>query len=185
MARSMPARAPASHPASRHTDAATGHAVSDVRFEILDKALTRARYASDHLVEILHVAQQAFGYLSPDVLAYLARELRLPASTVFGVATFYHLFSFDPPGEHLCTVCTGTACFVKGADGIVAALQDAYGLSAGQTLADGRLTLRIARCLGSCGMAPVTVIDGAVSGHQTAASVVYAVQVALASEKVG
>jgi bidirectional [NiFe] hydrogenase diaphorase subunit len=127
----------------------------DARFGVLDKALTRARYAPDHLIELLHIAQDVFGYLSPEVLRYLARELRLPPSTVYGVATFYSLFSFDPPGDHVCTVCTGTACFV---------------------------TLSTARCLGSCGMAPVVVVDGGVTGHQTSESVLTAVSEALRSE---
>jgi bidirectional [NiFe] hydrogenase diaphorase subunit len=68
---------------------------------MIDKALTCARYAQDQLIGVLHVSQDVFGYLSEDVLRYVSRELRLPPSTVFGVATFYHLFSFDPPGAHV------------------------------------------------------------------------------------
>jgi bidirectional [NiFe] hydrogenase diaphorase subunit len=156
------------------------HPSGDERFAIIDKALTRGRYAQDHLIEVLHVAQDVFGYLSDDVLHYLARELRLPPSMVFGVATFYHLFSFDPPGAHTCTVCTGTACFVRGADQIVEALQRAYSVPTGATTADGSFTLSTARCLGSCGMAPVIVIDGEVRGHQTPASTLQGVEAALA-----
>jgi len=169
----------------RRSDHAAGHPSGDERFAIIDKALTRGRYAQDHLIEVLHVAQDVFGYLSPDVLHYLAHELRLPPSMVFGVATFYHLFSFDPPGAHACTVCTGTACFVKGADAIVGSLQQTYGVPAGSTTEDGAFTLSTARCLGSCGMAPVVVIDGDVRGHQTADSALQAVDVALHSEPAG
>ncbi len=141
------------------------HPSGDERFALLDTALKRSRFAQDHLIEVLHVAQEVFGYLSEDVLQYVGRALRLPASRVYGVATFYHLFTFDPPGDHTCTVCTGTACFVKGADDIVAAIQTAYDVAAGQTTGDGRFTLSTARCLGSCGMAPVAVLDGQVQGH--------------------
>lgn len=171
---------PPAAPTRRPRAHAAGHPSGDERFAIIDKSLTRGRYAQDHLIEVLHVAQDVFGYLSHDVLHYLARELRLPPSMVFGVATFYHLFSFDPPGAHTCTVCTGTACFVKGADGIVARLQETYAVAAGATTEDGDLTLFTARCLGSCGMAPVVVVDGEVRGHQTPDDASREVEAALA-----
>jgi bidirectional [NiFe] hydrogenase diaphorase subunit len=148
------------------------HPSGDERFAMIDMALKRSRYAQDHLIEILHVAQEVFGYLSEDLLQYVGTALKLPDSRVYGVATFYHLFTFDPPGDHTCTVCTGTACYVKGADAIVAAVQARYGIAAGQTTADGRLTLSTARCLGSCGLAPVAVLDGQVRGHLEADAVV-------------
>ncbi len=148
----------------------TSHPSGDDRFAVIDKHLKRVRYAQDQLIESLHAAQDVFGYLSDDVLMYVARALRLPPSMVFGVATFYHLFDFEAPGEHSCSVCTGTACFVKGADAIVAAVRDTYEVAPGETSADGVLTLRTARCLGSCGLAPVVVYDGEVAGHQDAES---------------
>lgn len=141
------------------------HPSGDERFALIDTALKRGRYAQDHLIEILHVAQEVFGYLSEDVLRYVGGALNLPDSHVFGVATFYHLFTFEPPGDHTCTVCTGTACYVQGADTIVAAITARYGVAAGRTTEDGALTLTTARCLGSCGLAPVAVLDGQVSGH--------------------
>jgi bidirectional [NiFe] hydrogenase diaphorase subunit len=166
-----------SRPARRRTH--EPHPSGDERFAIIDKALTRARYAQDQLIEVLHVAQDVFGYLSEDVLRYLAHELRLPPSTVFGVATFYHLFSFDPPGDHACTVCTGTACFVRGADDIISELQERFGVAPGTTAADRSFTLATARCLGSCGMAPVVVVDGEVRGHQDPTTALGAVTTAM------
>lgn len=142
-------------------------AADEQRYAVLDKALRRVRYGQDQLIEMLHVAQDVYGYLPDDVLWHLARELRIPPSEVFGVATFYHHFVFTSPGAHTCTVCTGTACFVKGAEGIVRALQEAYGVAPGETTGDGQLTLTTARCLGSCGLAPIVVFDGAVEGHQS------------------
>jgi bidirectional [NiFe] hydrogenase diaphorase subunit len=158
-----------------------GHPSGDDRFELIDKALKRARFSQDQLIEILHVAQDVFGYLSPDLLVYIARALKLPPSRVYGVATFYHLFTFDEPGDHSCTICTGTACFVKGADDIVLALSREHSVAAGQTTADGRFTLSTARCLGSCGLAPVAVIDGEVRGHLDAEAAVAAVAANLAA----
>jgi len=173
--------------ASRHqSDTSTtatsdhrAHPSGDDRFELVDKHLRRVHYAQDQLIETLHVAQDVFGFLSEDLLLYVARALRLPPSMVYGVATFYHLFTFDPPGEHSCTVCTGTACYVKGADGIVAGVTEAYDVPSGRTSDDGRLTLKTARCLGSCGLAPVVVLDGTVLGHQDTASTLDRVAAAL------
>lgn len=162
-------------------DTAGGHPSGDDRFELLDKAMRRGRYAQDQLIEVLHVAQEVFGYLSEDVLLYVARALRLPPSRVYGVATFYHLFSFDPPGDHAATVCTGTACFVKGADAVVDALAREYRVVPGATSEDGRFTLKTARCLGSCGMAPVVVLDGEVRGQASAEEVVAEVATRLAA----
>ena len=167
-------------------DEATGelHPSGDDRFALVDKHLKRVRYEQDQLIETLHVAQDVFGFLSEDVLLYVARALMLPPSMVYGVATFYQLFTFDAPGDHACTVCTGTACYVKGADDIVRSVSEAHEVAAGATSEDGRLTLKTARCLGSCGLAPVVVLDGAVHGRLDAAEVLGMVQRALEQEGV-
>ena len=158
------------------------HPSGDNRFDLVDKHLKRARYEQDQLIETLHVAQDVFGFLSEDILIYVARALRLPPSMVYGVATFYHLFTFDPPGDHSCTICTGTACFVKGADDIVQVVADTYSVPAGETSEDGSLTLKTARCLGSCGLAPVVVFDGEVLGHQSTESTLELVAAAVGGE---
>jgi len=125
------------------------------------------------------VAQGVFGYLSEETILHVARALRLPPSLVMGVATFYHLFRFDRPGDHMCIVCTGTACFVKGSVDISAALSAECGIEPGATTPDGRVTLGEARCLGSCGLAPVCVLDGDVHGHQTPESALVALRTIL------
>lgn len=153
--------------------------LADDRFASVDAYMRRTRYRQDQLIQTLHVAQDVFGCLSAGVIEHVARALLLPPSAVYGVATFYHLFHFDPPGEHVCTVCTGTACFVKGADDIVSALSARFGVPAGETTADGQFTLGTARCLGSCGLAPVSVIDGTVLGHHDVSAVLAAVEAAL------
>lgn len=161
---------------------AGAHPSGDDRFGLIDKHLKRVRYAQDQLIETLHVAQDVFGYLDADVLTYVGRALRLPPSTVYGVATFYHLFTFEAPGDHTCMVCTGTACFVKGADDIVEAVAGGFDVVAGTTKDDGSLTLSTARCVGSCGLAPVVVLDGSVLGQRTPAEVVDRVGAALRGE---
>ncbi len=158
------------------------HPSGDERFALLDKALKRARFEQDQLVELLHTAQEVFGHLSDDVLIYLARQLRLPPSRVLGVASFYHLFTFEPPGDHICTVCMGTACYVKGAEDVVRETSEAFDVPAGETTDDGRLTLWTARCVGSCGLAPVVVFDGTVLAKQTPQDLIAHVRELLAAE---
>ena len=91
----------------------------DKRFKVIDISMKRNHYRQDALIEILHKAQEAFGYLEPDVLEYVAHALKLPLSRVYGVATFYHLFSLKPSGKHTCVVCLGTACYVKCSDKVL------------------------------------------------------------------
>ena len=141
--------------------------ISDPRLRLVDRAMKRFQYQPDALIEVLHTAQEAFGYLSRELLAYVATQLKLPESQVFGVATFYHFFTLKPKGEHSCIVCTGTACYVKGASDILEKLEDATGIRAGQTTADGKLSLGTARCLGNCSLAPMLTIDDRVYGPET------------------
>jgi bidirectional [NiFe] hydrogenase diaphorase subunit len=148
------------------------HPSGDERFAMIDADMKRHRYQQDALIEVLHTAQELFGCLKPDLLLYVAHGLKLPPSRVYGVATFYHLFTLTPRGEHTCVVCTGTACYVKGADELLVAIERATGAHSGQTMTEGRISLETARCLGSCGIAPVVVFDGAVCGKQTPNSVV-------------
>lgn len=139
----------------------------DPRLKLVDRAMKRLQYQPDALIEVLHTAQEAFGYLSRELLAYVATQLKLPESQVFGVATFYHFFTLRPKGEHSCIVCTGTACYVKGAGEILNRLEQATGIKAGQTTADGRLSLGTARCLGNCSLAPMLTVDDVVYGPET------------------
>ncbi|BAB72708.1 bidirectional hydrogenase complex protein HoxE [Anabaena sp. FACHB-709] len=147
------------------------HPSGDKRLKMLDAAIKRHQYQQDALIEILHKAQELFGYLENDLLLYIAHSLKLPPSRVYGVATFYHLFSLAPQGVHSCVVCTGTACYVKGSSAILADLEKATRIHAGETTADGQLSLLTARCLGACGIAPAVVFDGKVLGNQTPESV--------------
>jgi bidirectional [NiFe] hydrogenase diaphorase subunit len=165
----------------RVTRAEVAVSADDPRLRMVDRALKRIQNRPDAVIEILHVAQENFGYLSSEVLAYIARALNLPESQVFGVATFYHFFTLRPKGEHSCIVCTGTACYVKGAGEIVAALEKAFDVKEGQTTADGKLHLGSARCLGSCSLAPMLTLDDRVLGKETPASTVRQVNAALAA----
>lgn len=160
--------------------AAREHPSGDPRFTLIDRTLKRFSYQQDALIEVLHTAQEAFGFLSDDLLIYVARQLKLPLSWVYGVATFYHFFTLKPQGKHTCIVCMGTACYVKRAAEIVAVLQEAFHVKPGGTTADGLLSLSTARCLGSCGLAPVLVLDGDVLARETPESALARVRQRLA-----
>ncbi len=143
------------------------HPSGDKRFKILDATMKRHQYQQNALIEVLHKAQELFGYLEDDLLLYIVHSLKLPPSRVYGVATFYHFFSLAPKGVHSCVVCTGTACYVKGAANLLATVEKCAKIHAGETTPDGELSLSTARCLGACGIAPAVVFDGTVCGHQT------------------
>jgi bidirectional [NiFe] hydrogenase diaphorase subunit len=145
----------------------TDHPSGDKRFKILDVTMKRHQFRPDALIEVLHKAQELFGFLDVGVLHYVARGLKLPPSRVYGVATFYHLFSLKPQGEHTCVVCMGTACFVKGAERLLKTIEEVAHVKAGETTGDGKLSVLSARCIGACGIAPAVVYDGSTAGQQT------------------
>ena len=152
---------------SKAASSKTGHPKDiDRRLRRLDSTMKRHQYKAEALIIVLHAAQDAFGYLEEEVLAYIARGLKLPLSQVYGVATFYHLFSLKPSGDHSCVVCMGTACYVKGGGKIMDDLQAELNIQAGETTADGKISLMAARCLGACGIAPAVVLDDTVMGKQ-------------------
>jgi bidirectional [NiFe] hydrogenase diaphorase subunit len=151
--------------------AAIAHPSGDKRFKLLEVTMKRHQFQPHALIEVLHAAQELFGFLELDLLYFIARHLKLPPSKVFGVATFYNFFSLRPKGEHTCVVCTGTACYVKGADALLAAIEQVAHVRSGGTTEDGKLSLVTARCLGACGIAPAVVLDGAVKGKETPESI--------------
>ena len=146
------------------------HASGDKRFKILEVHMKKLQFRHDTLIEVLHKAQELFGYLEDDLLLFVAYKLRLPPSRVYGVATFYHFFTLKPKGEHTCVVCMGTACYVKGADKIIEALEADLKIKPGETTEDNQVSLLTARCIGACGIAPAVVFDGTVTPRQTADS---------------
>jgi bidirectional [NiFe] hydrogenase diaphorase subunit len=137
---------------------------ADKRWRIVDAAMRRQGFDSHALIESLHAVQQAFGFLDDSAMRYVAKCLRVPLSKVFGVATFYHYFTLKPQGKHVCVVCLGTACYIKGSGEILKDVSKKYKILDGQTTPDGQLSLLSARCIGACGLAPAAVIDGDVVG---------------------
>jgi bidirectional [NiFe] hydrogenase diaphorase subunit len=141
-------------------------AAKDNREKMLERAMSRHGYSGAALIEVLHTAQELYGYLSPPLLRGIAHKLKLPPSRVLGVATFYHFFSLKPKGEHTFVVCVGTACYVAGGFGLVEKLEHRC-CKAGQTTEDGKVSVETARCIGSCGLAPAVIYDGSVLARVT------------------
>jgi bidirectional [NiFe] hydrogenase diaphorase subunit len=144
----------------------TSAQAKDNREKMLERAMSRHRYSGDALIEVLHTAQELYGFLPVPLLKTIARKLRLPPSRVLGVTTFYHFFSLKPKGEHTFVVCLGTACYVAGALGLVETLERCCAKS-GHTSPDGRVSVETARCIGSCGLAPAVIYDGSVMARVT------------------
>lgn len=114
------------------------------------------------LIQILHLAQEINGYLPLDLQVFIADKMGIPLSEVSGVVTFYSFFSTKPRGKHTIRVCLGTACYVRGGKKIVEGLRDRLGVEVGDTTEDGKFTFEVARCIGSCGLAPAMMIDDVV-----------------------
>lgn len=133
----------------------------------LDAILVQYSGDKSELIAILQSAQERFGYLSREVMASIADFLRLPASTVFGVATFYAQFKFTPTGRKVVKVCRGTACHVRGSLRLLREAEKQLGIKPGETSHDLSYSLETVACFGSCALAPVMVLDKAVYGRMT------------------
>ena len=145
---------------------------TDARMKKVMAVINTNNRRPDSLIQVLHTTQELFGYLPKPLIELISKELRIPASRVYGVVTFYHFFSLKPQGDHSCVVCMGTACYVKGAHKVVDELQKGFGIKPGEVTKDNKLGLQIARCIGSCGLAPAVVYDGEVWARVNANEIV-------------
>ena len=139
----------------------------DNRRSLLEKVLKEHNYEESALLEILHRAQEIYGYLDKDLLMDVSGSLNIPPSHVFGVATFYSFFKFKQPGQHVVTGCLGTACYVKEVEQIFEEVEKEFNVKRGGSTSDGKLSLLITRCIGACAMAPNIVVDDEVIGKAT------------------
>ena len=144
----------------------------DKRRAMLEKVYRDYNYQESGLLEILHRAQEIYGYLDRDLLLDIADSLSLPPSHVYGVATFYSYFKLKKPGMHVVTGCLGTACYVKGVEQIMAAIEEEFKVKRGGSTEDGKLSLLSTRCIGACAMAPNIVVDDEVIGKATKETVI-------------
>ncbi len=127
-------------------------------YEQLKAVIAQSRGQRNPLIEILRTAQEIFGYLPLEVQEFIAREMDIPVSKVYGVVTFYNFFSMQPRGKYTLNLCLGTACYVKGAPRLAQMIEEELGVKVGETTADKRFTVSAVRCVGACSLAPVFVI---------------------------
>jgi NADH:ubiquinone oxidoreductase subunit E len=119
------------------------------------------------IIQIMQDIQSEFKYLPQDCLVEVSRILHIPASRMYSIATFYSAFSLKPRGKHLCTVCLGTACHVRGAPQVLSRIEERLQIASGETTKDNKFTLETVNCLGACALAPIVVIDGEYHGQTT------------------
>lgn len=117
------------------------------------------------LINVLHRAQSIFGYLPAEVQEVVAQELTVPVAKVFGVVTFYSFFTMIPKGRHPISICTGTACYVRGAEKVLDEFKKRLNIKVGETSPDGKFSLSCLRCVGACGLAPVVLIGDKTYGR--------------------
>lgn len=132
---------------------------TDEHYKLLEQTIKKSGYDKSALIEILHSAQKIFGFLEIQTLKLIAKRLKLPYSKVFGVATFYHFFELKPNGKHHVVVCRGTSCHIQGSQKILDSIENKFHVKSGETSKDGLFSLSTARCLGSCSLSPIIVVD--------------------------
>ncbi len=132
------------------------------KFAAIANVIDMYRDKEGSLIQILHLAQQIYGFLPLELQTYIADSLGIPLSEVSGVITFYSFFSTQPRGLHTIRVCLGTACYVRGGKKIVESLKEKLDVEIGGTTKDGKFTFEVARCIGACGLAPAMMIDDVV-----------------------
>lgn len=135
---------------------------SELREQIEDHAGRQ-----ESLIHVLRCVQDTLGFISPESEALVSDHLGVPISRIHGVVTFYHLFHTSPRGKHIVRLCTGTACYVGGADRILKSLQSHLGIAPGETTEDLAVTLETVACLGACALSPVMVVDDVYHGLLT------------------
>ncbi|MCB2293049.1 NAD(P)H-dependent oxidoreductase subunit E [Clostridium algoriphilum] len=139
--------------------------LSNEKFIKLEDFIKTVPNNRSSLIEVLHKAQQIFGYLPNEVQDFVGEKLNVPTASVYGVITFYSYFTTLPRGKYVINICTGTACFVLGASDILGEFERRLHISIGETTPDKNYTLESLRCIGACGLAPVVTVNGKVYGH--------------------
>ncbi|GBC59568.1 NADH dehydrogenase [Desulfonema ishimotonii] len=138
--------------------------ITEAMWQEVDKIIEAHQGKPGSIIAVLRECQNAVGYLPVPLMDHISQGLNLPRSDVFGVASFYSLFSLEPKGRHLIKVCTGTACYVKGIKEVISRISNEYHLEEGCTSEDRCFSLESVRCLGACGLAPVMVVGDNIYG---------------------
>jgi NADH:ubiquinone oxidoreductase subunit E len=129
------------------------------KYGLLEQVMDDYDRKESNLIQILHMAQAIFGYLSPEVQSFIAEKMDIPNSKVNSVLTFYSFFSTKPKGKYTVSICLGTACYVRGGKEVVNKLKDVLSIDVGETTEDKMFSLQVMRCIGACGLAPAMTIN--------------------------
>lgn len=129
------------------------------KYELIGQMIDAYKQKEGGLIMVLHAAQEIYGYLPLELQKFIATRMEIPLSEVYGVVGFYSFFSTEERGKHTIHVCMGTACYVRGAQKLVDALEDKLNVKVGEVTADKKFTLDVARCIGACGLAPAVMVD--------------------------
>lgn len=149
---------------SIHKDITTGKKIDTEEKMRINDLIEGCKDTAGSLVPVLQNINRTYNYLSEHALRYVSEELEIPLSVVYRIGTFYNAFSLRPRGKHIITVCLGTACQVKGAEGIISSFENELGIESGNTTDDMLFTLETVRCLGCCGLAPVVKVGDDIHG---------------------
>jgi len=149
--------------------------MSRIKVKIKEQDLNKIREISQahgnkpgELINVLQQTQEHFGYLPAEIQEAVANELGLPVAKVYGVVTFYSFFTMLPQGKYPISICTGTACYVRGADNVLQEFKRQLGIEVGDTTEDGKFSLNCLRCVGACGLAPVVLVGDKTYGRVAA-----------------
>lgn len=126
--------------------------------EFIQKTCASFEYEKGELINVLHKTQEHFGYLPAEIQEVIAAELNMSVAKVYGVVTFYSFFTMVPKGKHPISICTGTACYVRGAEVVLDEFRKQLGIDVGDVTEDGKFSLSCLRCVGACGLAPVVMV---------------------------
>ena len=146
--------------------------IEDTMWASIDEVIAENRGKPGSIITVLRESQEIAGYLPVELIDYISANMNLPVSEVFGVASFYSLFSMKPRGRHTVRMCLGTACYVKGIKESLARISNTFQVNEGETSEDRRFSLEGVRCLGACGLAPVMVVGGDTYGAISADKVI-------------
>ncbi|WP_090039031.1 NADH-quinone oxidoreductase subunit NuoE [Clostridium frigidicarnis] len=144
---------------------------NNLKLKELEHFILQQEDKESALIGVLHKAQGMFGYLDEEIQKFIADKLEIPVSKVYGVVTFYSYFTTEPKGKYVISVCTGTACFVRGAGEILEEFKKELNIKEGETTQDNLYTLDTLRCVGACGIAPVVSVNDKVYGQFTKSQV--------------
>jgi len=131
----------------------------------MEKPMDELEKDQRELIHVLHDVQEEFGYIPAQAISQISKQLKISESEIFGVLTFYKAFSLEPRGEHLITICMGTACHVRGAPMILDEFERKLGIKAGETSEDNQFTLETVNCVGACALGPIAIADGEYHGQ--------------------